>query len=229
MSSEYPITLRSGQATVERIVSAAANTADLLAQETDHVIVRASPVYKNESGMYGWVEFARRQALPGDRLANNILSAMPAELRPADGILQSGTKITIDMLIGIIEVPSSLIESLKVGKRRNAGKDKVFANTFKIDYSKPEDLSMPQFQGIPFTEDKYYVCYHPSYQPANISSPEAFIQQTHTALRVTVGYLFRMHEWAMHANSQNWNRTRLEYSEMARRPLPGKEHLLLLE
>jgi len=229
MISEYPIQVRSGTGLVEQVAKAHSETTDLIERRGIQSIARVSPVYKNQLGMFGYVEFSLLNWTEGDEVPRLMRDEVPPEAISEDGTLRQGFSLNIDQLLGIIEVPGSIIEGLSKGSRRKGKRDKSFIHSFKIDYDHPESLSRAQLQGIPFEDgEKYFICYHPAAHYTNTADLEVFTNDINRAARIVVGYLFRMQEWVQHAKSQDWQKKALEYSELAAKPIRGEEEKLVL-
>jgi len=191
------------------------------------VIARVSPVYRNEFGILGYLEFSRMQYGPGKTIPHFMLEHIPAEILLPDNTLKPGNVIYIDQLLGVHEVPESLIKSLETGSRKKSKRAQIFVHDFKINYDSPEDLSKPQFEGIPFEEENYYVAYRPNAHFVDISDKEAFASRVKLDFAIVLKHLFRMQEWLRYAKSQGWNARKLEYSPISADMIKAGSPLLL--
>jgi len=229
MNDKYPVQVRSGNELVHEVAPLIFDDATLK-DRSSQVITRISPAYRNQVGMFGFVEFSRSQWSEGDVIPKHAIDSWDKDAVDDELRVKPGYQLSLDALLGVIEVPGSVIEGLKEGKRGRANRDKVFINSFKIQDDYPDDITKSQFEGIPFENgENYYPCFHPPTGPAEMESLDELTQQTGRYLRVVVGYLFRMQEWVNHARSEDWGKTKLEYSEFAERPVIGKATLPLLE
>jgi hypothetical protein len=191
------------------------------------VITRVSPVYRNEFGIFGYVEFSRLQFGPGQEIPRHLLKDVPEEYLSEDDTLKPGNVIHIDALLGIHEVPESTIKNLETGNRKQRKRAQSFVHDFKIKYNSPENISKPQFEGIPFEEENYYVTFRPNSRTIEYENKEEFADIVKLDFAIVLKYLFRMQEWLTYAHSEDWKKKKLEYSSISTDMIKKGSPLLL--
>lgn len=181
--------------------------------------IRVGDFVYNKAGMIGFVEFTRSEFTA--EYLRDLHPEIYREIGDPDAI------VSVNHLLGVIEVPQTVIDALKnVKGRRNRGRLKSFCDSFKVDLTwKEEDLTIPALEGAVLRENVYYPCFHPPAHFARLDDRNLLKEQVYHADDVVKGYLSRMEQWVEHAVSAKFGRERIVYQGIALPPVRRQKEL----
>lgn len=180
--------------------------------------IRVGEFGYNKIGMIGFVEFVRNE------FSAASIRKMYPEVYEAAG--DPDAIVSINQLLGVIEVPQKVIDILKEVKgRRNRGRLKSFCDSFRLDLTGKENLAIPALEGAVLSDSIYYPCFHPNAHNAKIENLNILREQVYSADEVVKGYLSRMEQWVYHAVSGKFGRERIVYQGVALPPRRNQKAL----